>query len=194
MNATKILGLVSIIGALLGAIGCFLPWIHETGWSPNVFLYPINDFMIGINFELGKFALLGCITAFFSQLVFVTRSKNYAVLVTLIGGFVAFSCSDAWLFEPSIYETGLANYEILYGIYITLIGAGMILAGAILSLYVLAEKAASSTAKSKIGDQDQARQVNGTKSIRLGSTVTQIQRGLEESIKHKWFMQLTKSV
>lgn len=194
MNATKILGLVSIIGALLGAIGCFLPWGQETSiYQPNVFLYAMQP-IPGLVLTLGKLSFFGCIVAFFSQLVFILRNKNYAILVTLIGGFVAFSCSDAWLLEPGIYETGLVDLEVLYGVYVTLCGAGIVLAGAILSLYVLAEKAASLTVKSKIGDQDQARQVNGTKSIRWSSTVTQIQRRFEESIKQKWFMQLTKSV
>lgn len=155
MNATKILGLVSIIGAVVGAIGCCLPWFCETSSSSYVFLYPGPRVLVGINFELGKFAFLGCIVAFFSQLVLVLRKKDYMVFVTLTGGFVAFSCSDAWIPNPIIYVAGFTNFEILYGIYVTLIGTGMILVGTILSLYSLAENAASLTTKNATSDQIQ---------------------------------------
>jgi len=147
MNATKILGLVSIIGTPLGAIGCFLPWARELP-APNFFLYP-NQSMIGIDFRLGKLALICCVAAFVSQLVFIVRNKNYAILVTLVSGIVVLLCSEAWIFDPGIYETSPVGLEVLYGVYVTFSGAVIILAGAILSLYILAEKATSSTVKNK---------------------------------------------
>jgi hypothetical protein len=135
MSTLKVLGFISIVGAVLSALGCYLPWAQSTPMQ-HAFFYP-GGLIYGMTLTVGIFAVLGCLVAFFSHVFFIAKGKNYAVLVAFVGGLVAYSCSSAWILEPGVFESGVS---LLYGAHVTLVGAIIILIATTLLLVKLSEK------------------------------------------------------
>jgi len=128
-----------MVGIIVGAVGCFLPWTDCRILPSDVFMYA----RLGFGVNLGFLALIALIFAGFSQFISMTQGKQYTLFFTFIGGLVGLWATEEWIGQPGAFEPYSwvpVVFTALYGAYVTFAGTLLASAGITLSLTLKAER------------------------------------------------------
>jgi hypothetical protein len=129
---SRIWSLLLIISILISIIGVFLPW---ASLEPNRF-WAWTEIHTGTWIWLGIFALMSLVaTALLEILFVVTRNKAFLFPV-FVGGAIVVVLASLWILKPGTFDNPDPSYRVLYGSYITLFGATLVSALALVSYYV----------------------------------------------------------
>jgi hypothetical protein len=130
----EIAGVVALLGGVVGLVGTFLPWAKA---SAGVFSATVN----GIDTDDGKLALVASIAIVLFSLALLRRPVNtvFVVLTVLAGGGAAIVAAVDLSDTSDRVSTANASSDIVHastgaGLYVLLIGGGIAIVGAVLSL------------------------------------------------------------
>jgi hypothetical protein len=129
----KVWDVLIIGGLIIGIVGCFLPWRGRD--SMPLWVY----FEAGTMIFPGTYTLMCLISAAMFQLFFMIKRKVYMIFVELISGLVALFVSGNWILQSFEYG-GSGTHTVLYGAYVALLGAMIVLGMAFLYIAATAKK------------------------------------------------------
>jgi hypothetical protein len=135
MTYNRIVNVGQTLGVILSIAGLFFPWgqLYYLG----VYGIPGPDFL-GIQLPIGQLTFHFCIFSAIFLILHRKRKLKHSLFLIFLCGLLTMFSTLLWVIRPGItMDTWYVYYRPLYGVYITLIGAALILESTCFSLYFM---------------------------------------------------------